>query len=60
MIFFLPPTYPPPGSKRSSKSKSGGPAVDFRASIVKKVLLEIVSVVKYNTGAIYLVCTQPG
>ena len=38
--FYIPPSKPAPGSKRRPQAR--GPAIDFRASIDKKVLLGIV------------------
>ena len=40
--FWIPPLKPAPGSKRGPWGRSGGPAINFRASFDKKVLLGIV------------------
>ena len=42
IYFKIPPSKLAPGSKRCPRAKSGGPAIDFRALIDKKVLLGIV------------------
>ena len=40
--FWIPPSKLAPGSKRCPQARYAGPAIDFRSSIDKKVLLGLV------------------
>ena len=40
--FWIPPPQPAPASQRCAQSRSGSPAIDFRVSFAKEVLLRMI------------------